>query len=140
MKYIFKFWTFPWPERDKMKLFRTNTLGHLAFNWLMTSSDWMTSLRENRSRERRRLWWPNRGLVQGRKMFFWNVKILDFWVWDVISYLTSHFGQYKRNIKRRQANIDLQAIGSDTLNSRIRIFEIFKKFLTLATDLAWGKW
>jgi len=60
------------------------------------------------------------------------VKILDFWVWDVISYLTSHFGQYKRNIKRRQANIDLQAIGSDTLNSRIRIFEIFKKFLTLA--------
>lgn len=66
------------------------------------------------------------------------MKILDFWVWDVISYLTSHFGQYKRNIKRRQANIDLQAIGSDTLNSRIRIFEIFKKFLTLATinDLA----
>jgi len=51
----------------------------------------------------------------------------------VISYLTSHFGQYKRNIKRRQANIDLQAIGSDTLNSRIRIFEILKKFLTLAT-------
>ena len=56
----------------------------------------------------------------------------------VISYLTSHFGQYKqgspgrdvsgRNIKRRQANIDLQAIGSDTLSSRIRIFEIFKKF------------
>jgi len=51
----------------------------------------------------------------------------------VISYLTSHVGQYKRNIKRRQANIDLQAIGSDTLNSRIRIFEILKKFLTLAT-------
>ena len=66
------------------------------------------------------------------------MKILDFWVWDVISYLTSHFGQYKqgspgrdvpgRHIKRGQANIDLQAIGSDTLNSRIRIFEIFKKF------------
>ena len=34
----------------------------------------------------------------------------------VISYLTSHFGQYKRNIKRGQANIDLQAIGSDTLS------------------------
>jgi len=31
-----------------MKLFRTNTLGHIAFNWLMTSSDicLMTSLRE----------------------------------------------------------------------------------------------
>jgi hypothetical protein len=64
----------------------------------------------------------------GPQNVFWNVKILDFWVWDVISYLTSHFGQYKRNIKRGQANIDLQAIGSDTLNSRIRIFEIFKKF------------
>ena len=46
----------------------------------------------------------------------WNVKILDFWVGVVISYLTSHFGQYKRNIKRGQANIDLQAIGSDTLS------------------------
>jgi hypothetical protein len=45
---------------------------------------------------------------------------------DLIFDLT--FGQYKRNIKRGQANIDLQAIGSDTLNSRIRIFEIFKKF------------
>lgn len=39
--------------------------------------------------------------------------------------MTSHLGQYKRNIKRSvdRANIDLQAIGSDTL-----ILENFPKF------------
>jgi len=100
-----------------MKLFRTNTLGHIAFNWLMTSSDicLMTSLREKLDHVRGGDY-DDQTVVWSRaaKCFLKCENLRFLGLGFVISYLTSHFGQYKRNIKRRQANIDLQAIGSDT--------------------------